>query len=165
MWIDIDEADFLAAGWTFAPRGKNKFWLIAPDGTRTPAIKTPSSLNLYVAHALDTTRFKVGVTRGEGEIRRRGLQGGSPFKLEFICMVAIESQKVETRAHDLLLRWHCQGEWFDLEQQANAFRRAVQRCQEATEVLDVFDRLARATAAAAALNPTEATPADTTEPT
>jgi hypothetical protein len=112
-------------------------------------IETPPSLKLYVAHPLDTTRFKVGVTKN-GEARRRDLQIGSPFKLEFICMVEIESQEVETKAHDSLLHWHCHGEWFDLGPQANAFRRAVQRCQEATEVLDVFDRLARPAEAAAA---------------
>jgi hypothetical protein len=149
MWVEIDEEAHLAAGWKFASRGKKKglVWAIAPNGMRYPGIETPSPLNLYVVHALDTTRFKVGVTRGGGETRRRDLQVGSPFKLEFICMVEIESQEVETRAHDLLLRWHCQGEWFDLGHQANVFRRAVHRCQQATEVLDVFDRLARCTAA------------------
>jgi len=135
MWIDLKEGclpELLAKGWSIN-NGNGKTYLVAPDGMRLPMRKSPAALNLYVAHALDSTRFKVGVTR-EGERRRRALQTGSPFKLEFICIVEIESQEVETKAHDLLLRWHCHGEWFDLRQQANAFRRAVQRCQEVTEV-------------------------------
>src|SRR5262249_27258003 len=103
-------------------------------------------INLYVAHAVGTSRFKIGATRRDVELRKRDLQTGSAFKLEFICMVEAAMGKSESEAHARLKRWATHGEWFDLGEHADAFRRRVSCCETEADLFAALDDVANAPA-------------------
>ena len=142
MWIEASE-DCLPAlqskGWSLT-HGNGKTYLVAPDGMRLPVCKPPAACKLYICHARGSTRFKVGISTRPKD-RRNDLQTGSAFPLEMIFSADVPSRDVEIRAHDLLVRWHSHGEWFDLKEKAGNFRRVLGHCKTASEVLDLLGRL------------------------
>ena len=129
MWVDVSEADLdamCAKGWTIVDRGFKRYF-VSPDGTRSlmdvqlPATYRPGYL--YILHAGDSSRYKVGIAKNPQK-RQRNLQTGSPLELKIVCQVKIGSRDLESKVHDLLRHWHSHGEWFDLGKSAEAFNDA-----------------------------------------
>jgi hypothetical protein len=125
-------------------RNATKSYFVTPDGLRLDVVvikepKPKPRRNLYVLHAGRGARFKIGISAKPPE-RVRHLQTGSAEKLEIVWSGEIDDVAAEKLAHNAMQQRHCHGEWFDLGQNAEVFRRDVADCEAAKQVLAVFER-------------------------
>lgn len=70
----------------------------------------PSKGFVYVIHAVGTNRIKIGYS-AEPEKRLLHLQTGSPFELRLLGKWP-GTVEGEQRAHRILAKYRCSGEWF-----------------------------------------------------
>jgi T5orf172 domain len=133
-------------GWSIVHDGK-KSYLALPGGdrrlevkvTKEPTPKPKLRRNLYVLHSTRSTRFKIGISANpSGRVRQ--LQTGSADRLEIVWFGEIEHAAAESFAHNAMQQHHIHGEWFDLGQKADVFRRDVADCEAAKQVLAVCER-------------------------
>ena len=142
MYVDLSEEHLktmISQGWKLVKRAGRKY-LVSPEGTKLE-VEEDRLINLYVIRAVNTTKFKIGFSKNT--VRRiTSLQTASPFKLQIINQVGIDAPEVEKKAHDIMLRWHSHGEWFDLGEHADYFSGAVRRATTAEELLRALDTVA-----------------------
>ena len=69
---------------------------------------------IYLIHAEDTKRYKIGTTSHSIEKRLNELQTGCPFKLRPVLSVVGDKYQ-ETKIHDEFKKYRKQGEWFEFD--------------------------------------------------
>ena len=147
MWIDVSDeqlAEFRAEGWRLETDCRGHFYLISPDGiTRIRAVDvaTRAGLHLYIVHAANTSRVKIGISSNAPQ-RLIELQVGSPLKLSFVTVLPILSAALERRAHALLKKWRTHGEWFDVGGLAGSFVANARRCRSCEALLAYLGKVA-----------------------
>ena len=67
---------------------------------------------VYLLHAEDTKRYKIGTTSSTVERRLKELQTGCPFKLRPVKSV-VGGLSQESKIHDKFKEYRKQGEWFE----------------------------------------------------
>lgn len=73
---------------------------------------------VYVIHALETTRYKIGRAE-DPEKRLKELQTGSPFPLRVINVIdTCWDKRAERDLHNTFGEYRVCGEWFDLPEDA-----------------------------------------------
>src|SRR5687768_10537055 len=74
---------------------------------------------IYLIHAVDTKRYKIGFTDTTIAKRMRGLQTSCPFDLELVSQRSGELM-LEQRLHSKLAKYRKRGEWFEFENHERA---------------------------------------------
>ena len=67
---------------------------------------------VYLIHAEDTKRYKIGTTKNGVESRLKELQTGCPFKLRPVKSV-VGNMNQESKLHHKFKEYRKQGEWFE----------------------------------------------------
>ena len=73
---------------------------------------------VYLIQCVDTTYYKIGITRQNVEDRVKALQTGSPHELKLVMMfLSKNAEEAEAWVHKALAQHRRRGEWFDLKEQ------------------------------------------------
>lgn len=73
--------------------------------------------NIYLARAVDTNDYKIGVTKQDPKLRLKQLQTGNSLPLVLIKSLKTKyGHKAETALHRFFASKKVDGEWFRLEQ-------------------------------------------------